>query len=416
MLGEFALVSVERARVEQLAEAGDRRARRVLSSLQRLSFELSGAQLGITLASVVLGFVSEPVIVELLNRIRGVELDPGSGASVVIALTLSTVVTMVFGELVPKSVAIARPLAVAKLVVFPLRWFSTLFRPLIGVLNALANVLVRALGIEPREELASARSLEEMEILIRSSVERGALDPATLPLLSRTIAFSEKDAGEVLVPRVALVALPVSATIEELAETARSSGHSRILVHHEGATVDSVVGTVHVKDVYRVPREDWATATLAALVEEVPVVPESRDLEPLLTELTRTGRSLAVVVDEYGGTAGIVTVEDVLEEIVGEIEDEYDRAPPAAVSWAGVHVVSGMLHEGELAEQTGFEMPEGDFETLAGFLLDRLGEIPVAGDRVEEGGWVFEVAAMDGHRVDRVRISPPRAGGDGDAP
>lgn len=410
-MGEFALVTVDRTRVEQLADEGDKGARRVLRALRRLSFELSGAQLGITLASIILGFVAEPVLTEVLNAIPGVDLDPGSAGAVAVALTLSTVATMVVGELVPKNVAIARPLRVAPIVVIPLGLFSLVFGPLIRVLNGLANVFVRLVGVEPRDELTAVRSLEEMEILFRSSIERGAVDAATLPLLKRTISFSEKDAGEALVPRVSLVGLPATATVTDLADAARESGHSRIVVYSEGGDLDDAIGVVHVKDAYRIPRGEWGSTSIAGLVDDVPFVPESRGLKLILSELSGTGRAMAIVVDEYGGTAGIITLEDVLEEIVGEIEDEYDPAASittAPLAWAGIHDVSGMSHADELREQTGFDLPEGEYETLGGFILDHLGRIPMVGDRLVENGWAFEVIAMDGRRVDRVRVvSPP---------
>ena len=402
VLGEFALVAVERTRVEQLAEQGDRRAARVLGALRRLSLELSGAQLGITLTSIVLGFVGEPVFADLiepvLNALPGVEVDTDSGFTVVTALALATAAHMVFGELAPKTWAIARPLGTAKLVVYPFAWFAVVFGPVIRLLNDAANAIVRLFRIEPREELA---------LLIRVSVEQGAVDAATLPLLARTISFGGKDAGEALVPRTALVALPSTATVAELAEAAQESGHSRILVHGEAGGLDDVVGVVHVKKAYRVPRSAWSTTTIEALVDEVPAVPESRELESILSELTTSGHPLAVVVDEYGGTAGIITVEDVLEEIVGEIEDEYDIVQARPLTWAGVHVVSGMSHADDLREQTGFDLPEGGYETLAGFLLDRLGRIPAPGDRLVHEGWEFDVLSMDGRRVKRVRMIPP---------
>lgn len=418
VLAEFALVTIDRTRVDQLAEEGDKGARRVRSSLQRLSFELSGAQLGITLTSIVVGFVAEPILVEALNGIPRVDLEPGSGGSVAIALSLSTIATMVFGELVPKTYAIARPWRTARVIVLPMRGFSAFFGPLIRLLNGAANAIVRLLGVEPREELEAVRSLEEMEILIRGSVEHGAVDAATLPLLKRTIAFGEKDAREALVPRVALVAMVVTDTVAELARVAHESGHSRILVYSEGGDLDDAIGVVHVKNAYRVPRTEWETTTIARLVDDVPFVPESRSLESILKELAGTGRPLAVVVDEYGGTAGIITVEDILEEIVGEIEDEYDPAvpEPPTPAVAGTSEVSGMAHADELREQTGFDLPEGEYETLGGFVQDRLGRIPVLGDLVDENGWEFEVAAMDGRRVDRVRVrhpvgfEPPRPG------
>jgi len=408
VLGEFALVAVDRTRVERLAADGDRRAARVLASLRNLSFELSAAQLGITVTSIALGFVGEPVIARLLDALPGVELEPNSAVSVALALSLATAVQMIFGELAPKTWAIARPLGTAKAVVAPFRWFAVVFGPLIGLLNGAANGVLRVFRVEPRHELEAVRSLDELELLIRSSAAEGTLDAAMLPILARGMSFTKKTASDALVPRTSVTALAEGSTVADLVHTSRETGHSRFPVCREG--LDDVVGVVHVKDAARVSRAEWPRTSVAGLATEAPVVPESRDLASLFTEMRSAGQQIALVVDEYGGTAGILTIEDILEEIVGEIEDEYDVAALKPLSWGGVHVVAGMIHGEELRELTGFEMPEGDYDTVAGFVLSGLGLIPGEGDRLLHEGWTFEVAVMRGHRIDRVRITPPSDG------
>ena len=409
VLGEFALVTVDRATVEQLAADGDRGAARILSALRRLSFELSSAQLGITLTSIVLGFVAEPVIARLvdpvLNVVPGVEVHAGSSVSVLAALALATATQMVVGELVPKSWAIARPLETARFVVPPFAWFAVVFGRLIGALNGAANVVVHAFGVEPREELTAVRSLDEFGLLIRWSAEEGELDAAAFPILSRALTFAGKTAAHALVPRGSVVGVHAEATVADVVDASLRTGHSRFPVH--AGDLDDVIGAAHVKDAFTLDRAAWATTPVADITQEVPVVPESRDLGSLLTEFTTSGRHLAVVVDEHGGMAGVLTLEDVLEEIVGEIEDEYDPVAFRHVSGFGAHVVAGLLTVDELEERVGFRMPEGDYETLGGFLLATTGRIPEVGDRIEHGGWVLEVAMMDGNRVDRVRVLPP---------
>lgn len=409
VLGEFALVTVDRSRIEQLAEEGDRGAGRVLRAIRRLSFNLSGAQLGITISSIALGFVGEPIIARLveapLDALPGINVEPGTGASVLVALTLATVAQMVLGELVPKSWAIARPLGTAKAVVAPFHWFAAVFGPLIAALNGAANRIVRLFGVEPREELEAVRSLDEFKLLFRTSVQYGRLDQDTLPLLSRAISFADKTAADALVPRVSIVTLSADASLADLVRRSDQSGHSRFPV--VGETLDEILGIVHVKDLAGISKDQWESQDVESILAEAPLVPESRELASLLDEMTSSGRQMAMVVDEYGGTAGIITIEDIVEEITGEIEDEYDPARLTPLSAFGSHVVSGMLHAEELAEQTGFELPEGDFETLAGFLLAELGTVPTGDETVVWEGWTFDIIAMEARRVDRVRVTPP---------
>ena len=415
---EFALVAVDRVRLEDAAERGSRRARIGLSVVRRLSFHLSGAQLGVTLCSLVLGVLAEPVLAKALHSpVQGVV---GHGAakdtSLALALALSTVGSMVLGELIPKNLVLARSQRAAENLAGPLRVFSSIASPIIWVSNGVANRIVRALGIEPREDLASARSVEELELLIRSSGELGAIDSEAVTLLTRSIRFGEKTAADALTPRVNVEALASDATVADLVALSLASGYSRFPVHQ--GDLDDIVGVVHVKDVYRLAPSERRTTTVDALAAPVYAVPETRRLEDLLTDLRGRGEHLAIVVDEHGGTAGIVTVEDLLEEIVGEISDEYD---PPAVSVTvpgpgGTVTISGSLHPDEVADAIGLRLPDGPYETVAGFLLDQLGHLPVEDETVHHDGWDLTVAEMDRHRIATVRVRPPEPGPEGEEP
>ena len=403
---EFALVAIDRDQVDVDAEAGSRRARATSSALRRLSFNLSGAQLGITVTSLVVGFIAEPTIAAALEPLARpiVGAQRASGTALVVALVLATVVTMVVGELVPKSIAIAKPRATAYALAPAMLLITRLLGPLITFLNGAANWTVRRLGIEPQEELTSVRSLEELELLIRSSGEEGTLEPEALTLLTRSIRFGEKDAADALVPRRSVDSLGIDDMVSALAERAVATGHSRFPV--VGADLDDVRGVVHVKDVYRVPYEERATRPVAEIMVPAFVVPETRDLADLLADLRGVGTHLAIVVDEHGGTAGIITLEDILEEIVGEIDDEHDRPAPrlTQVQRPGEWLLDGSLHRDEVFDACGLAVPEGDYETLAGFVLERLGRIPVVGEGFDHDGWHAEVAELDGRRVAAVRV------------
>jgi CBS domain containing-hemolysin-like protein len=404
---EFALVAVDRARIQRLAEEGDRKAKILLGLLRRLSFQLSGAQLGITVMSLLLGFLAEPAVARLIDPVLG------RGASIVIALVLATVFQMVIGELVPKGVAIARPEQSARALARPAAVYSSVFGPLIRFFNAAADATVRRLGVEPPEELSSVRSIEELELLVESSGEGGELAPEAYEVLRRAFRFGAKTAADALVPRVDVRWVAADDTIDALVELAVATGHSRFPVC--GADLDDVVGTVHVKDVYGLPHDARRRLPVTAIAVPAWVVPETADLTDLLADFRRLGTHQAVVVDEYGGTAGVLTLEDVLEELVGEIDDEYDPAPSplTTVRPSGDVELPGTLHPDEVAEACGFEIPEGPYETLAGFVLARLGRIPSPGDAFESGGWRLEVTEMDRLRVAAVLLSAPGGGDDG---
>jgi CBS domain containing-hemolysin-like protein len=403
---EFAIVAVDRSLVERKAKDGERPAKRILSSLRNLSFELSGAQLGITVTSLIVGAIAEPTVARLIEPLVSslplVTVTSAVAVSLTIAFVLATGASMVFGELVPKNLAIARPYRSAVWFGIPMQMINRVLRRLILLLNNAANWTVRRLGIEPREELAGVRSMEELELMIRSSGEEGRLDDDELELLTRAITFTEKVAADAMVPRVSVVGLSRHDSIAELRRTSAATGHSRFPVF--GEDLDDIVGVVHVKDSITVPESRIPVTPVGEIAQAALQVPESSTLEYLLSELQTAGRGMAVVVDEYGGTAGVVTIEDLLEEIFGEIEDEYD-VEVVETAAEEIDVLSGLLHRHEVEDLIGFEWPEGRYETLGGFLISRLGRFPQIGETIRVGEISFEVLAMDGHRVDQVRVS-----------
>ena len=410
---EFALTALERSQVDaHVAEVGDRRARAVQRAHRGLSFQLSGSQLGITVTTLVTGYIAEPAIASLFRPgLEAMGFSPGfaAGTATVLSLLLATTLSMVFGELVPKNLAIAGPLRTARAVVWLQSGFAHAFRWLINGLNSAANSVVRRLGVEPAEELRSARSARELSSLVRSSAEHGTLDAGTATLLDRSLRFTDRVAEDLMTPRVRVESLDADATVADMVALARRSGFSRFPVHNSDP--DAVLGVVHVKQAFGVDPADRGSAKVGELVQEVPTVPGSLDGDELLTRLRSSGLQLAVVVDEYGGTAGIVTLEDLVEEIVGDVRDEHDRAEQSTVrplgrdSW----VVSGLLRGDEVADAIGFQMPPGAYETLAGLVLTRLGRIPDVGEEVTVDGWQLTVLRRDRNRIAELRLARPVA-------
>ncbi|HEV7708246.1 MAG TPA: hemolysin family protein [Asanoa sp.] len=411
---EFGLVTVDRAEIDRRAAGGDKRAATVRKALHELSFNLSGAQLGITIAALLTGYIAEPALAKLFRPlIRPLAHDSTHTVSTILALALATLLSMLFGELVPKNGALARPMAAVLATVTPLRVFSAMFKWLIAALNASANWVVRRLGVEPQEELASARSPEELGLLAAISARAGALPSDTAMLLQRTIRFADKRAAEAMTPRVDVIALRGTASVAGLLDAAHESGRTRFPVYED--TLDLVTGVASVPDALGVPPARRTTTTVSAVAREPVFVPESLDLERVLAALRTANADLAIVVDEYGGTDGVVTIEDLVEELVGEIADEFD---PELVEETGAveltvpggdptFLVDGVLREDELADLTGFRIPEGPYETLAGFIMARLGHIPVAGETIVEDGWEFTVVEVERHRVEQVRVVRP---------
>jgi CBS domain containing-hemolysin-like protein len=359
--------------------------------------------LGITISSLVLGIIAEPALgqfVEPLLSWLPISEDLIPAITVVGALGLATGAQLVFGELVPKNLAITYPYPTAVRVGVPMVAVNNVLSPITRVLNASANWTVRRLGIEPREELQGVRSLEELELIIRASGEGGEITDDELALLTRSIAFSENLTSDVMVPRVQVVGLPNTSTVADLRSAAISSGHSRFPIYD--SNLDHIVGVAHVKDTFRVARDLSQTAPISDYMRPALVIPESQPVDSVLVELRTRGSGMAVVTDEYGGTAGIVTSEDLLEEILGEIEDEYDTTDEL-VKAEDVH--SGLLHRHEVEELTGLEWPEGRYETLGGLVTAELGRHAEVGDVVQVEGWRLEVVGLDGFRVDQIRMT-----------
>lgn len=395
--GEFALVTVERSRVSRLAEEGDRRAKRILEGLKRLSFHLSGAQLGITVSSLVLGLIAERTlgaVVEPALVAIGLSTDLVRPLTIGLAVALGTSLQLVFGELVPKNLAITYPYQTSVRVGIPMVVVDLALSPIIRILNSAANRTIRLLGIEPREELAGVRSLEELEMIIDASGEGGHLSDQELRLLTRSITFGENLTSDVLVPRVQIVGLRADSTVRQLQMTSIESGHSRFPVF--GEDLDEVIGVAHVKDSLRVPPDRRDDEFVVDHMRPALVIPESQPLDTVLFELRTKGSGMALVTDEYGGTAGIVTSEDLLEEIVGEIRDEHDEHEPPP---SGSDPLPGLLHRHEVEQAIGYEWPEGRYETLGGLITAQLERLPEVGDVVEVDGWRFEVLEVDGFRV-----------------
>ncbi len=405
---EFALVAVDRARVDERAGQGNGRAIAAQRLLKRLSYHLSGAQLGITVTSLMLGILAEPAIATLIEPgLEGLFGSVPSGVSVGVALVIATVFQMVLGELVPKSVATSRPLETSFVIARPTAMYGLLARPLVALLDGFAATITRRLGVEPAEELESTPDRDELEHLIRSSGETGTLDEGEVELLTRSIRLAEKSADDAMIPRVRVSAIGGADSIAELVELATLTGHSRFPV--TGTDLDDIVGVVHVKAVHTVAFAERQSRSVSSVMTSVLAVPESRDLDELLIDLRQGGTQLAVVIDEHGGTAGIITLEDILEEIVGEIDDEHDavRAALTRVEAKGSTVLPAALHPDEVEAETGFEMPEGEYETLAGLVLDQLGHIPEPGEMCTVEGWRIEVVAMDRLRIATVRLVAP---------
>ncbi|MCC9711738.1 hemolysin family protein [Streptomyces sp. MNU76] len=409
---EFSLTTVERSDLERAAEEGERGAERALKAVRSLTLQLSGAQLGITVTSLVIGMLAEPSLAALLRGpLRAVGLGgAASSVATLLGVAVSTVVLMVVGELVPKNWAISRPLAVAKGVAGPQRGFTAAFGPFIRHLNSTANRFVRRLGLEPTEELASTRGPEELVALARHSAAEGALEADSAELFVRTLHLSELTAENVMTPRVDVKALEVHATAADAANLTHATGLSRFPVYRD--SLDEVVGTVHIRDVLALEPDRRAVTPVTELSTEPLLVPDSLTADRLLERL-RVTRTMAVVIDEYGGTSGVATVEDIVEEVVGEVRDEHDplETPdlvpaPATGDGRAVWDSDGSVRLDQLAG-VGLTAPEGPYETVAGLIATRLARIPAKGDALHLDGWRLDVLAVEHHIADRVRITEP---------
>ncbi|MBT2489727.1 HlyC/CorC family transporter [Streptomyces sp. ISL-96] len=410
---EFSLTTVERGELERAAQAGERGAVSALRAAKRLTFQLSGAQLGITVTSLVIGMLAEPSLAVLLRgplEAAGLPAGAVSTVATFLGVAVSTVVLMVVGELVPKNWAISNPLAVAKVVAGPQRAFTAAFGPLIRHLNNTANRMVRRFGLEPAEELASARTPQELVALAQHSAREGAIEEDSAELFVRTLHLSSLTAENVMTPRVDVQALEARATAADAANLTLATGLSRFPVYR--GTLDEVIGTVHIRDVLALDETKRDRTPITELTTAPLLVPDSLPVDRMLQQLRRS-RTMAVVIDEYGGTAGVATVEDVVEEVVGEVRDEHDpderpglAAGDPSPDGHAVWEADGSVRLDQLQE-IGFTAPDGPYETLAGLIATRLERIPAPADRLDVDDWKLAVLDVEHHRADRVRITAP---------
>jgi magnesium and cobalt exporter, CNNM family len=406
---EFSFVALDQTTVQRAIERGDAAAKPTLASLRQLSTQLSASQVGITVTTLILGYLAQPSVGTLLQaplsalRVPTSAIQPSATA---VALVLVTLFSMLFGELLPQFLGISAPLRTAKLVALPVRAFSIVTRPLIFVLNGSANLVLKAFGITPREGLSAARTPQELASLIRRSAEAGTMDKDTARLVTRSLTFGERTAADVMTPRVRCTPIGRTDSADDVVRMARLTGHSRFPV--TGEDWDDVDGLVHVKRAIAVPHHRRGDVPVSALMVDAMMVPESIRLDPLLLLLRSAGHQMVVVVDEYGGTSGLVTLEDVIEEIVGEVSDEHDRARTTGRLGAnGSWTVPGLWRPDEVRDRLGALIADGPaYETVGGYVMACLGRVPVVGDEVSVPGWTVRVDAMDGRRVDRLRFTP----------
>ena len=405
---EFALLNLDRSELEARRARGAKGYGPTIAALKRTSTHLSSAQLGITLTTLLAGYTLEPSISHYLAgplEAIGVGEDFIRPVGGVLAIIMATGLSMIVGELVPKNYALAVPEATAK-VLIPLQLaFTWTFKPFIAVLNGSANRILRAMGIEPKEELSAARTADELSALVRRSAMHGLLEQDTATLLSRTLAFSGLNAEDVMTPRTRVESVHRSDTVNHVLALAAQTGLSRFPVIDE--SIDDVRGVVHVKAAMAVPRDRRDDVPASALQTDVVRVPETMPLDGLLTELRGRGYQLAIVVDEYGGTSGIATLEDLVEELIGDVADEHDRRPLDVVRARDWFTFPGRWRPDELEASTGVALPDGGhYETVAGFVIERLGRLAEVGDTVEVDTGVIRVERVDQRRIDRLRFTP----------
>ncbi|MGW9447397.1 hemolysin family protein [Streptomyces sp. NPDC055632] len=408
---EFAYVAADRLALAREAEAGDKRAARALKVLERLSFMLSGAQLGITVTGLVVGFLAEPSVSALLRPLlEGTGLSGGavSAISVVLAFVLATVLQMVLGELAPKNLALAVPERLAKSLAPSTLLYLKVVGPVVHVFDGAANKLLRKVGIEPVEELHHGATLEELSHLIGESHEQGELPPATAELLDHALEFSERTMAEVMVPRADAVFVRKDATLAEAVELIARHGHSNYPVL--GDHPDDIAGVLGVNELMRLPRTTFGTTTAGGAARRPLLLPDTLPLPRAVAQMRERDDEFAVVLDEHGGVAGVVTYEDIAEELIGDIADESDRiVVVAAPDGEGWRVDAGRRLD-EIEQATGIALPEeDDYDTVAGLIIDRLGRFPTIGDRLTVDDVRIEVLSLDRHVPEHVRIEKVRA-------
>jgi CBS domain containing-hemolysin-like protein len=408
---EFALLAARRSRMEQLAAEGSRAAGSAVAGLRELSLMLAGAQLGITMASFGLGAIAEPAVAAGIEELLGGTPVPDAlrhTVAVVIALSIVVFLHMVVGEMAPKSWAIADPEGSALLLARPFRAFVVVFKPFIRALNAAANRVVRALGVEPQDERALVHNARDLLLLLDASAETGDLDADQRELLARALDLSGLDAQSAMIPRSEVVAVPADAPVPALEALAARSGRSRLPVYEEH--LDRLLGVLHVKDLLALDDRERQVTTARQLARPALVAPESRPLEDLMVDMREEQQHVAIVVDEFGSLSGLVALEDVLEELIGDFEDESDRVLRSVVRMRDGRVrFPATLRPDELRSAGVVDLPDGAWETAAGYVIAALGRIPDAGDEVALPDGVLTVTRMDGNRVVELALRPSAA-------
>jgi magnesium and cobalt exporter, CNNM family len=407
---EFAIVRVRETQINELAERGNRRARLARHISENISAYLSACQVGITGASLALGIVGEPAVAALIEPAFGWLREISDAAfhalSFAIAFSIVTYLHLVAGEQAPKYFAIQRALPTTLWTAAPLLWFATAFRPFVWLVNVSAQAVLKPFGIKTTDEM-EAHSEEELKMLVATSTRSGVLKESERAIVGRAMEFADRMVRQVMVPRTEIVAVSDDTPVAEILVTARQHRFSRFPVFHED--LDHIIGIVHVKDLVGVDKDNRTQAR--DVMRKVPVMPETMRLDQALAEFRRQRVQLAVVLDEFGGTAGLVTLEDVIEQLVGEVQDEFDVEAPAFKEEApGTFVVDGLTSLDALRERLGVELTDEPYDTVGGLVFGRLGRLATVGDTIEIEGFRFQVTAVDGRRVAQVRVvrAPPR--------
>ena len=417
---EVAIIAAagRRSAIEAQAALGGYRARLASTSLRELAFMLTGAQFGITLASLGLGFVAEPAIADLITGAVGDHIGLPEivvhGIAAAIALTLVVFLHMVLGEMAPKNIAIAEPIRTMLWVAVPFRAYANAIRPVLWALNGLANLVVRAVGVVPREELQTRYTASQIAEMLTALRRIGAIDMSDYRMAQGAIGLETRKARDIMLPRSTVVSVPATATMREIEVLATETGHSRIPVL--GSQPDDVRGFIHIKDLLARTDLRPASPLPSAMIRPLPVAPETATLGTLLLDMRRRRSHMVLAIDEHGRPSGVVTLDDLLEELVGEIADEFDREAQAPTRQLGRVVVAGSLRPADFELQTGLQLPEGSYSTVAGYMMQQLGAVPRVGQTVQHGGWELRVRRMEGPRVAEIELVPPKTSvGSGDA-
>jgi CBS domain containing-hemolysin-like protein len=400
---EFALVRSRRTRLEAMIRRGDRLARLALKATSNISALLSASQLGVTLASLGVGWFTQSALRDALAITGGGAAPIAFTVGAAAAIGAAALTHAILGEMVPKAAALQHPEQLARWLLPGLRLFAWTTRPIVWIITLASDVILHTLGVDRSHAEESVHSPEELRILVEQAQEGGTIEATDAHMIDAVLEFSQKSARDVMTPRTEIAALPMDATIEVVFAVVDESGFSRYPVYEE--TIDNIVGIVLAKDLLRAIHHPGADFSLKTIMRPVHVVPGSRLVDDILADFKRLKEHMAVVLDEYGGTAGVVTMEDLLEEIVGEILDEYDESEPEEVrTRSGETLVPGTTHISELNERFGLSVPETDHNTIGGYVFGAIGRLPAPGDRVQAGGAIFTVRAMDGRRIETLAV------------